>query len=92
MSPGPEEGHTIEVTVELTQVSEESIRRFCECGLIEPEGDPGTEPRFLSHHLLMIRRLEGMRQAYGFNEEGLRMVVELLNEVERLREELRFLR
>lgn len=87
-----EERLSIEVVVELTQVSADSIRRWCECGLIEPVEGRDEEPVFSTHHLFMIRRLERMREIYGVNEAGLSRLVELLNEVERLREELRFLR
>jgi MerR family transcriptional regulator/heat shock protein HspR len=87
-----EERLSIEAVVRLTQVSADSIRRWCECGLIEPEEGREAEPAFFTRHLFMIRRLERMRENYGVNDAGLRRLVELLDEVERLREELRFLR
>lgn len=88
----PEERLTVEAVVKVTQVSADLIRRWCECGLIEPVKGQDEAPVFFTHHLFLIRRLERMREIYGVNEAGLRRLVELLDEVERLREELRFLR
>jgi hypothetical protein len=39
-----------------------------------------------------LRRIEYLRTAYGLNLIGIKLIMDLLTEVERLREELRFRR
>ena len=88
--PDPEAAYTIEVVAELTGVSPQTILCYQEQGLITPvaHGDHDTR-RFDDEALRTLRRLEHLRATCGLNDRNLRLMLGLLDEVERLRAELR---
>ena len=47
---------------------------------------------FNDEAIRILRRIEYLRTAYGLNLIGIKLIMDLLTEVERLREELRFRR
>jgi DNA-binding transcriptional MerR regulator len=78
--------YTLEVVVELTGVSSQTILHYLELGLISPAADGD---RFNDEALRALRRIEHLRSRYGMNTDGLRLMLNLLEEVDRLRAELR---
>jgi DNA-binding transcriptional MerR regulator len=85
--------HDLETVAGLTGVARREILVYCRSGLVSVEGSVETEELFFDDEALYrIRRIEEMRTEQGINLAGIRMIFELLNEVQRLREEMRFLR
>ncbi len=91
--PNPAEGYTLEQVARFTQLPRRQIVLFCRCGVVAPVRAPDTGGwAFDDEGLRRLRRLAELRAAYQLNFRALRLVAELLDQVERLREELRGLR
>lgn len=91
--PNPAEVYTLEQVVRFTHLPRRQIVLFCRHGLVAPVMAPdGGGWTFNDEGIRRLRRLAELRAAYQLNLRALRLVVELLDQVERLREELRFLR
>lgn len=73
--------YTLEVLAQLTGLSTQVLVSYQEHGIIQPQYDDDTVRR--------LRRIEHLRESCEMNLEGLRLTARLLDEVERLREELR---
>lgn len=85
--------HPIDEVARFTHVPRHTIAIYCRWGLIAPAGDPDINGWFFNDDAIRtLRRIEYLRQERGVNLAGIRLVFELLAEVERLREEVRFLR
>lgn len=85
--------YTLEEVVRLTHLPRRQILRYCQCGLVAPVTAPEAGGwAFNDEGLRRLRRLDALRQTYGVNLPALRLIMELLDEVERLRQELRFWR
>lgn len=80
----------LEDFAELSGVSVERIQFYLEQGLILPVQGARSEPsHFDTHSLRTLRRIEHVRVTFGINTDGLRLVRELLAEIDRLQAELR---
>ena len=77
----PQAAYTLDILAEITGVSTQTIVQYQEHGLIRPELDDET--------LRALRRIEHLRESCEMNLAGLKLLTDLLNEVEQLREELR---
>jgi len=75
------EAYTLEVLAEITGIESHTLIRYQEHGIIRPDFDDDT----VRH----LRRIEHLRETCEMNLEGVKLLTELLDEVERLREELR---
>lgn len=85
--------HTLEMLVTLTGVPRTEILVYCRTGLLPASGNPETEELYFDDEAIYrIRRIEHLRAERGINLAGVRMIFDLMNEVQRLREEMRFLR
>ncbi|MFN7564086.1 MAG: chaperone modulator CbpM [Prosthecobacter sp.] len=78
------ETYTLEVLAQMTGLSTQVLVSYQEHGIIQPQYDDDTVRR--------LRRIEHLRESCEMNLEGLRLMARLLDEVERLREELRLRR
>lgn len=73
--------YSLEVFARISGVAEETILRYRERGFIRPShGD-----RYDDESLRTLRRIEHLREICGVNDTGLRLILDLLEEVERLR-------
>jgi DNA-binding transcriptional MerR regulator len=91
--PQPGVFYPLEVAAHLTGVSRRTILIYCRSGLICPVEPPEQSPmQFDEHAIYRIRRIEYLRTAHGINLAGIKMIFELLRDIEDLREEIRFLR
>jgi len=85
--------YTIETLVQVTGVEPARVALYREHGLILPAGQRETgEAVFDDEAVYRLRRIEFLREEQGVSLEGIRIIFELMNEVHRLREEMRFLR
>ena len=83
--------YTIEMIAELADVDSRTILRYQESGFIRPINLPGKEEPLLFDNecLRMLRRIEHLRSTYAVNEAGLKLILDLLREVEILRQDRR---
>jgi DNA-binding transcriptional MerR regulator len=91
----PESGelHTIEAVATLTGASRREILRDYQSGLLLSRAAAGSETlMFDDEAVYRVRRIEHLRSVQGINLAGIRLIFELMNEVRRLEDEMRFLR
>ena len=85
-----EDIYSIETVVHLTQTPRHQIAVYCRLGLISPVSSPERDGWWFDHEAIRaLRRIECLRVDYAVNLAGLRVISDLLREVERLREEVR---
>lgn len=83
--------YTIEATVHIARVPRRTILVYYKHGLISPVVDPkGGGYCFNDEAIRTLRRIEYLRANCGVNLTGIKMILHLLEEVERLRAERRF--
>jgi DNA-binding transcriptional MerR regulator len=86
-----ESAHSIEVAARLAQVPRRLIILYCRHRLIAPVTDPSkSEWYFDDEAIRVMRRIDHLRSTCGLNLAGIKLVLSLTAEVERLRDELRF--
>ena len=91
--PDPQAVYTIEVTAHLVDVPRRMVLVYCKLGLVSPVVDPGCGGYYFNDEAIRIlRRIEYLRNVCGINLPGIKMILDLVNEAERLRAEVRFLR
>jgi len=90
--PAQEDLYSIEAVVHITQTPRHQIAVYCRHGIISPVTEPERDGWWFDHEAIrVLRRIEYLRTGYGMNLAGLRLISELLREIERLREEVRVL-
>lgn len=90
MNPDDEPVYTLEVFARISGVDVDTILRYQEQGFIRPR--PGSARTFDDEALRTLRRIEHLRETCGVNETGLRLMMELMNELDRLRAAIRSFR
>ncbi len=91
ISPDPHHLHPLEVVVRMTGSSRRKIIFYCRKGIVAPTESSG-EWHFDEESVLRLRHIETLRQLHRMNWAAIRTIITLLDEVETLREELRFRR
>jgi len=81
MSDSPPQTYTLEILAETTGVSTQTIVQYQEHGILPP--------RYDEHTVRSLRRIEALREICAANLNGLKLLTQLLDEVEQLRRELR---
>ena len=79
--------YVISVAAELAGVHPQTLRIYERKGLVEPARTGGGSRRYSERDLDRLRRISDLTEA-GLNLEGVRRVIELEDEVARLRREL----
>jgi MerR family transcriptional regulator, heat shock protein HspR len=93
VDPQPGVLYTLEATAHLAGVSRRAVLVYCKSGLVQPvEQTPSSPLAFGDDAIRAIRQIEYLRSVHGINLTGVRIIFELQRDVERLREEIRFLR
>jgi DNA-binding transcriptional MerR regulator len=91
--PKPNVLYSLDVTAHLAGVSRRSILIYCRAGLIQPVIQPPYGVMvFTEEAIYTLRRIEYLRTVQGLDLAWIKTMFDLLNEVERLRAEVRFLR
>ena len=80
---GEQSTYTLDIVAEITGVSSQTILHYQEHGLIP------TTPSFDDETVHTLRRIEHLRSTCETNIAGLKLILELTDEVERLRAALR---
>lgn len=86
--PAEGAGYTLEAAAAITGVASQTILLYEEHGLLAPLRGAG-EVRFDDEALRTLRRIERLRAGCAMSLGGVRLVLSLLDEVERLSEDLR---
>lgn len=85
--------YTIETVEKITHISRDEIVLYYQSGLVSPiETDEETHLVFDDRAIHQLRRIAFLLSEYRVNHAGLKAFSDLFTEVDRLREELRFLR
>ena len=83
--------YTLEQAAGLTQLPRRLIAVYFKHGLVSPVMDPACSGWYFNDEAIRIlRRIEYLRTACGINLVGIKLIMDLAREVERLREELNF--
>lgn len=91
--PRPDALYDLDAAAQIAGVARRTLLIYCRAGLIRPILQPPYEiMAFTEEAILTVRRIEFLRAAYGIDLAGIKTMLELLGEVERLRAEVRFLR
>jgi DNA-binding transcriptional MerR regulator len=92
-TPTVHEYYAIETVAEITGTPRHMIAVYCRHGMISPIGEPQEEGwTFDDEAILRLRHIEQFRAQYGVNLAGLRAITAMMNELEELKREIRFLR
>lgn len=81
MSDSTPQTYSLEILAETTGVSTQMIVQYQEHGILRPQFDDDA--------VRALRRIEALRETCEMNLRGLKMLTQLLDEVEQLRQELR---
>lgn len=76
--------------VQIAGVSRAVLVAYCESGVLPVSPAKLDLCAGDDEMIRTIRRIEYLREHHGINLAGIRIIAELMREVERLREELRF--
>jgi DNA-binding transcriptional MerR regulator len=85
--------YTLEVVERITHISRDRIVEYYRMGLIPAVRETAPEElRFDDASVHRLRRIGRLLAEYNLNERGVQAFASLLDEVERLRGQVRFLR
>ena len=89
-NPTPGTFYPLEAAARLAQVSRHRLMVYCKRGFITPRaaGLDVSSWTFEAGAILTVRQLEFFRLHYGVNEEGMRVMLALVREVDDLTREL----
>jgi DNA-binding transcriptional MerR regulator len=91
--PKPGVLYSLDATARLAGITRRSILIYCRAGLVRPVVQPPYGVmEFTEEAIYTLRRIEYLRTAHGLDLAWIKTIFDLLDEVERLRTELRFLR
>ena len=91
--PQPNVLYSLDATAHLAGVPRRSILIYCRAGLVRPVVQPPYGVmEFTEEAIYTLRRIEHLRTVHGLDLDWIKTLFDLLDEVERLRAELRFLR
>jgi DNA-binding transcriptional MerR regulator len=89
--PDPDAVYTLEVAERLAHVPRRMIAVYYKHGLVSPVVDPECGGFYFNDEgIRALRSVEYLHTVCGINLMGVKMIVSLLNEAERLRAETRF--
>src|SRR6201987_2732528 len=85
--------YALEAAATLSQFPRRLIAVYCKYGLVSPIMDPACSGWYFNDEAIRIlRRIEYLRNTCGLNLIGIKLIMDLTREVDRLREELNFRR
>jgi chaperone modulatory protein CbpM len=90
--PNPNTHYTLDATAHLAEMSRHAILVYTKHGLVTPIIDEDGAYYFDDDAIRVLRRIQRLHAGCGLNLPGIKLALGLLNEVERLQAEVRFLR
>lgn len=92
IEPNPHHLHPLEVVIRMTGCSRRKIIFYCRKGVIQPARTEEDDWHFNEETILRLRHIETLRQRHRMNWAAIHTIVGLIDEIETLRDELRFRR
>ena len=90
--PDPNAVYTIEAVERMAHMPRRLIAIYCKHGLVSPVGDPDCGGFYFNDEAIRIlRRIDYLRSICGINLVGIKMILQLIKDVEDLRAETQFL-
>jgi MerR family transcriptional regulator/heat shock protein HspR len=80
--------YVISVVADLAGMHPQTLRMYERRGLIEPKRTSGNSRRYSERDVQKLRRIHELTSKHGLNLEGVRTVMELESQLERLEERL----
>jgi MerR family transcriptional regulator/heat shock protein HspR len=80
--------YVISVAAELAGVHPQTLRMYERKGLLAPKRTIGNSRRYSQRDVEWVRRIQRLTQEEGVNLAGVRMIIELERELERIQEQL----
>jgi MerR family transcriptional regulator, heat shock protein HspR len=80
--------YIISVAAELAGVHPQTLRIYERKGLLQPARTSGNTRRYSDRDLDRLRAIQKLTQEHGVNLAGVKMIVELENEMDRMRQRL----
>src|SRR5438093_13073977 len=80
--------YIISVAAELAGVHPQTLRIYERKGLLNPARTAGNTRRYSDRDIARLRAIQKLTQEQGVNLAGVRMIVELQNEIDRMRERM----
>ena len=91
--PDPSALYSLDVAAHLAGVTRRAILVYCRAGLVRPVFQPPYGMMaFTEQAIHLIRRIERMQAVHGIDIARVKTMFDLIEEVDRLRAEVRFLR
>ena len=91
--PKPGVLYSLDATARLAGISRRSIAVYCRAGFVKPVLQPPYGiMEFTEEAIYTLRRVEYLHTVHGLDLVWIKTLLDLQNEVERLRAEVRFLR
>lgn len=88
--PPPNALYTIETTAQLVDLSRRTIVRYCKHGLVSSAVDPSDRGYYFDWSAIRtLRRIEGLRSVCGDDFPGIKIILDLMTQLERLQSEVR---
>jgi len=85
--------YTIETVERITRISRDQIILYYKWGLVSTVKIPKKRDLLFDDQAIhRLRRIAFLLSEYGINHQGVKMVTAMMDELEKLREEVRFLR
>lgn len=77
--------YVISVAAELAGVHPQTLRIYERKGLVQPKRTPGNSRRYSARDVARLRMIQRLTQEQGMNLAGVRMMLEMGSELERMR-------
>lgn len=84
-----ESTYSVELVAELAGVDTHTVLHYQELGVLTPTKDTEDTLEFDTEELRHLCRLEQLRQSHALTDSGLKLIADLLKEIEHLRAERR---
>ncbi len=88
----PKGRYDVKTAARLADVPTKTMVSYYRAGLVPASSETGEAPRFDDESIHIVRQIERLRSQHGINLTGVKMIVELMEELRRLRSEVRFWR
>jgi hypothetical protein len=91
--PPPDAAYSIEATAHLVDVPRRTILVYCKHGLVSPTHHNADSGYYFDREAIRaLRRINTLRSVCGDDLSGIKIILDLTNELERLHSEVRSLR
>jgi MerR family transcriptional regulator/heat shock protein HspR len=80
--------YIISVAAELAGVHPQTLRIYERKGLLNPARTAGNTRRYSDRDIDRLRAIQKLTQEHGINLAGVKMIVELENEIDRMRQRM----